>query len=104
MQVKYLDEAELDLAYIDDYCIENFGLAVANEVQEYILTTIDNLAIFPDIGIPINEPGLAEMGFCILILKKQVAIHKRVNDVIFIYRILDIQRNYVEIFKQYFLP
>lgn len=51
-EIQWLKEAEDELADIIDYILQNQGQKVALEVYENMISRIDSLAEFPDLGTP----------------------------------------------------
>ena len=51
-EIQWLKEAEDELADIIDYILQNQGQKAALEVYENMISRIDSLAEFPDLGTP----------------------------------------------------
>ena len=51
-EIQWLKEAEYELADIIDYILQNQGQKAALEVYENMISRIDSLAEFPDLGTP----------------------------------------------------
>ena len=63
MLVEIRPEAYEDLLLIEDWCCYQFGEEVGVQVRESILSKLDHLSTFPDIGKIINDKELAEQGY-----------------------------------------
>jgi toxin ParE1/3/4 len=64
-EVRFRPEAEVDLAYLYDYIVENGGRAVAERYLERIEAACLSLSTFPERGTRRDDlwPGIRTMGF-----------------------------------------
>lgn len=95
----YLLPAELDLDAILKYHITEVGTQSARGIYSTIQHAIDRLRTYPLIGQTHPDPILAASGFRKLVLTKTyVAIYKIVDDVIYIYAIVNGRTDYPRLF------
>ena len=97
-RVEILPAAWKDLEQIEDWYTEQFGLQVAIRVSDNILNSIENLKIFPNIGVSTPDEWLNEQGYRMVICGQHVAIYKNVDGVIYIYHIADMRTDYPSLF------
>lgn len=87
-----------DLEEIEDWYAEQFSVEVAIKVSESILNSIENLKIFPNIGVLTPDEWLNEQGYRMVVCGLHVAIYKIVDGVIYIYHIADTRTDYPSLF------
>ncbi|GAQ17612.1 plasmid stabilization protein [Oceanobacillus picturae] len=97
-KIEILPSAWEDLKKIQDYYLIQFDLETATKVSNYILNTIERLEDFPDSGSMTVDTWLNEQGYRMVISKKHVAIHRKIEDTIYIYHIADTQTEYTKLF------
>lgn len=97
-RVEILPTAWKDLEKIEDWYAEQFSVEVAIKVSETILNSIDNLKIFPNVGVLTPDEWLNEQGYKMVICGLHVAIYKTINGVIYIYHIADTRTDYPSLF------
>ena len=87
-----------DLERIEDWYAEQYGVEVAVKVSDSILNSIENLKLFPNIGVFTPDEWLNEQGYKMVICGLHVAIYKIVAGVIYIYHIADTRTDYPSLF------
>ncbi len=96
-KIEILPSAWEDLKNIEDYYRIQFNLQTALKVSDHILNSIERLECFPDSGSREPDAWLNEQGYRMVICERHVAIYRQVKDVIYIYHIADIQREYTKL-------
>ncbi len=99
-KIKILPTAWDDLKSIEDYYALEFDIVTAINVSDSILDKIELLETNPDIGNDTPDPWLNKRGYRMLICEQHVAIHKKIEDSIYIYHIFDTRSNYTKLFKK----
>ncbi|MEI6287219.1 MAG: type II toxin-antitoxin system RelE/ParE family toxin [Bacillota bacterium] len=94
--VLYLQAAENDLTNIFEYVVIDNKLA-ANNLLDAIEKSIQNLELFPELGIVPKNRRLANKGYRILIISDYLAFYRVRGSVIRVMRILYGKRNYANI-------
>lgn len=97
-RLEILPTAWKDLERIEDWYAEQFSTQVAVKVSESILDSIENLKLFPNIGVFTPDELLNEQGYKMIICGLHVAIYKIVDGVIYIYHIADTRTDYPSLF------
>ena len=97
-RLEILPTAWKDLERIEDWYMEHFSADVAIKVSDSILTSIDNLKLFPNIGVLTPDEWLNEQGYRMVVCGLHVAIYKIVGGVIYIYHIADTRTDYPSLF------
>ena len=63
-----------------------------------ILNSIDRLSLFPDSASLPPDEVLAKLGYKLLIIKKHIAIYKKIGKSVFIYHIANAKMEYSRLF------
>lgn len=66
--------------------------------NQMIVMDIENLALFPNIGVFTPDEWLNEQGYRMIICGQHVAIYKNVDGVIYVYHIADMRTDYPSLF------
>lgn len=96
--VEILPTAWEDLKRIEDYYLVQFDMETAIKVSDHILDTIERLEIFPYSGSMTPDKWLNDQGYRMIICKKHVAIYRVIEDVVYVYHIVDTQTEYTKLF------
>lgn len=100
MSVEILPSAWEGLAWIKYRVQTDFGEAVALQVSDRILDSLERLEQFPDSGSMTPDPWLNDLGFRMVISdKRNVSIFRKVNGNIFVYIVADTRTEYAKLFK-----
>lgn len=95
-KVEILPRAWEDLISIEDFYYLQFGVESAKKLTDFILNSIEN---FPDIDVLTPDKRLNELGYRMYVISQiYVAIIKRVDNIIYIYRIINTKRDYSKLF------
>lgn len=97
-KVTILPTAWEDLKRIEDYYLIQFDYQTAINVTNHILDCIERLEKFLKSGSLTPDPWLKEQGYRMVICKKQVAIYRQIEELIYIYHIADTQTDYTKLF------
>ena len=98
-RIEILPRAWEDLTSIEDYYYIQFDIESAQKVSDSILSSIEILEDFPDIDVLTPDKRLNQLGYRMYIISQSyVAIIKHVDDVIYIYRIINTKRDYSKLF------
>lgn len=97
-KVEILPTAWEDLKTIEDWYLIQFDAETALKVSENILDTIERLERFPDSGSLTPDVWLNEMGYRMVICEKHVAIHRIIDEIVYVYHIADTRTEYTKLF------
>lgn len=97
-KIVFTPESFNDLKDIKSYIIKEFcSENIANNIVEKILKKIRLLETFPEIGTPISSVINLDVPYRILICDNYSTFYKIENNIIYIIRILNNRRNYMQI-------
>jgi toxin ParE1/3/4 len=99
-KVEILPVAWEDLKRIEDWYLLQFDVQTALNVVDSILAAIERLEQFPDSGSLTPDAWLNEQGYRMVISRKHVAIYKQIDNIIYVYHIVDTQTEYTKLFRQ----
>lgn len=95
-----LESARDDILHIAHYHLEQVGTISAKKITDRLLEAIDRLATFSLIGQTHPDPLLATHGYRKLIVAEQyVCIYKIVEDMVYIYRVVNGAMDYPKLLK-----
>ena len=97
-KIEYLPASIEDLKKIQDWYTVEFSPNTALKVTDNILNSIDRLSLFPDSGSIPPDEILAKLGYKILVIKKHIAIYKKIEKSVFIYHIANAKMEYGRLF------
>jgi toxin ParE1/3/4 len=100
-KVEILPVAWEDLKRIEDWYLLQFDVQTALNVVDSILTAIERLEQFPDSGSLTPDVWLNEQGYRMVISRKHVAIYKKIDNIIYVYHVVDTQTQYTKLFKRF---
>ena len=95
MKIEWLYEAQREFAELLSYYRYQVGLEVARSFFAKILSAIDNLVHFPEMGVLKQDTRMGKYGFRALFIVQYVCIYKIVGDCVYIYHIADARKNYI---------
>lgn len=98
-KVRILPAAWDDLKRIEDYYAAEFDVQTALKVSDHILDCIENLEMFPGIGVNTPDDWLNARGYRMIIAGQHVAIYRQIDKEIFIYHIADTRTDYPRLFR-----
>ena len=98
-KIEILPRAWEALTSIEDYYYLQFDIESAQKVSDSILNSIETLEDFPDIDVLTPDKRLNQLGYRMHVINQTyVAIIKRIDDIIYIYRIVNTKRDYSKLF------
>lgn len=98
-KIEILPRAWEDLTSIEDYYYLQFDIESAQKVSDSILNSIETLEDFPDIDVLTPDKRLNQLGYRMHVINQTyVAIIKRIDDIIYVYRIINTKRSYSKLF------
>lgn len=98
-KIKILPTAWEDLKCIEDWYLVQFGAETSLKVSNHILDTIERLEEFPDSGSMIPDDWLNHQGYRMVICEKHVVIYKRIDEIVYVYHIVDTRTEYSKLFS-----
>ena len=90
-----------DLRKIGDWYEWRFGKSSANKVVNGILDAIERLESFPNSGSLTPDEWLNVKGYRMVICDRHAAIYRLIEDVVYVYHIVDTRTQYTMIFEKY---
>ena len=97
-EIKILKTAWNDIERIADLHMALSGPNSARTVTDGILNSIEKLRMFP-LGFPtVPEEELSEAGYRMVIYKQYLSIYRMIDDIVYIYRVVDGRKNYPKLF------
>lgn len=99
-RIELLNTAWLDVEKIADFHLEQVGAASAQRITDELLDAVENLSEFPYMGPLHPDPELSELGYRKLVLTKiYVAVYRVIEDVVYVYRIVNGTTDYPKLLK-----
>ena len=95
MKIEWLYEAQREFAELLTYYRCQVGLEAAQKFSAKILRSVENLALFPKMGVLKQDTLLGQYGFRALFIEQYVCIYKLTDTCVFIYHIADARKNYI---------
>ena len=95
MKIEWLYEAQREFAELLTYYRCQVGLKSAQKFSDKILRSVENLALFPQMGVLKQDTLLGQYGFRALFIEQYVCIYKLTDTCVFIYHIADARKNYI---------
>lgn len=100
IHVELLPAAWDGLLKIKRHVTEMFDSETAEKVTNKILDSLERLESFPDSGSLTPDPWLNSLGYRMVISdRRNIAIYKRIGDIIYIYLIADTKTEYTKTFR-----
>ena len=97
-KLELLPSAWEDLQKIEDRYILLFDMDTALKVTDHILDAIERLEIFPESGSLLPDAWLNTQGYRMVIVKHHAAIYRKIEEVIYVYRTVDMRSEYTKLF------
>lgn len=99
-KVELLPTAWKDLESIQDWYVELFGYETSKSVTDNILNTVDDLALFPNMGRLTPDTWLNEQGYKMIVCEKHIIIYRLHNETVYVYHITDTRTDYQTLFDR----
>lgn len=98
-EIKILKTAWNDIERIVDLHMALSGPNSVRTVTDGILNSIEKLKDFPS-GFPtVPEDEMSEAGYRMVIYKQYLSIYRIIDDIVYIYRVVDGRKNYPKLFR-----
>lgn len=95
MKVEWLYEAQCEFRDLLIYYKTKVGEPYARKFSDKILTQIQQLAFFPEIGVLKKDTLMGKYGFRALFIDQYVCIYKIEGDSVLVYHLTDARKNYI---------
>jgi plasmid stabilization system protein ParE len=95
-----LEDARQDLLEIASFHLDLGSPQGAEKITRRILDALDLLKTSPGMGLKLRDPELAGQGFRMLITGNYLSVYRRLEDAVYVYRIIDGRRDYPRIFEE----
>ena len=97
-EIRILPSAWEDLKQIEDFYRVQFGEQTALKVINHILDVIERLEQFPESGSLIPDLWLNDQDFRMIICQRHVALYREIENVVYIYHVVDTRTQYTKLF------
>ncbi len=98
--VELLPTAWEGLLKIKYAVMEKFDAETAEKVTDRILDSLERLQSFPDSGSLTPDSWLNGLGYRMVVSdRRNIAIYKRIGDIIYVYLIVDTRTEYTRVFR-----
>ena len=95
MRIEWLYEAQREYAELLNYYRYQVSLEAARKFSVKIQDSIENLSLFPEMGVLKQDTLMGKYGFRAIFIEQYVCIYKITEDCIYIYHITDARKNYI---------
>lgn len=95
MRIEWLYEAQREFAELVTYYRYQVGLEAARRFSAKILDSVENLSLFPEMGVLKRDTLMGKYGFRALFVEQCVCVYRISDDCVQIYHITDARKNYI---------
>ena len=95
MRIEWLYEAQREYAELLTFYRYQVSLDAARKFSVKIQNTIENLSLFPEMGVLKQDTLMGKYGFRAIFIEQYVCIYKIAGDCVYIYHIADARKNYI---------
>ena len=95
MKIEWLYEAHNEFLEFVRYYRTQVGRPYAKKFSDKILSSVAQLARFPELGVVKYDTLLGKYGFRALFIDQYVCIYRIENNTVFIHHIADARKNYI---------
>ena len=95
MKVEWLSEAQNEFRGFLQYYKAEVGAPYARKFSDRILSSTEQLAQFPEMGVLKYDTLMGKHGFRALFIDQYVCVYKIEADTVFIYHLADARKNYI---------
>ena len=95
MRVEWLSEARNEYRQLLQYYKTEVGLPYARKFASKILTSVNQLERFPEIGVLKYDTLMGKHGFRALFIDQYACVYKIEGDTVYIYHLADARKNYI---------
>lgn len=93
-----MEEAQSELEKIAASYRELVGPKAAWKITDRLYSIIEQLLVFPNMGVEIDEEEIGKSGYRKLICGNYLCFYRVIDDVIYIYHIADGRKEYKQLF------
>lgn len=95
MRIEWLYEAQREYSELVTFYRYQVGPENAERFAAMILDSVENLSLFPEMGVLKSNTLMGRYEFRALFIRQYACIYKISNDIIYIYHITDARKNYI---------
>lgn len=95
MKIEWLSEAKNEFRDYLLYYRNKVGVKYAQDFSEKILSSVAQLAQFPELGVLRQDTLMGKYGFRALFVAQYVCVYRIDEDTVFIYHFADARKNYL---------
>lgn len=95
MKIEWMYEAQREYAELLSFYRYQVGLESARRFSSAIMDSVENLTLFPEMGVLKPNTLMGKYGFRALFIQHYACIYKISDEVIYIYHITDARKNYI---------
>lgn len=95
MKVEWLTEARVEYRQFLQYYKTEVGLPYAKKFADTILSSINQLAEFPEMGAVKYDTLMGKHGFRALFIENYVCVYRIESDTVYVYHLADARKNYI---------
>lgn len=95
MRIEWLYEAQCEFRDFLTYYKTNVGAKYARKFSDQILSAVEQLTSFPEMGVLRKDTLMGKYGFRALFINQYACIYKIEDDTVRIYHLADARKNYI---------
>lgn len=95
MKLEWLHEARMEYRELLSFYVHTVGAQAAEKFSNDILSAVETLADFPEMGVLKEGTLLGKYGFRALFIGKYVCVYRIENDTVYIFHLADARSNYM---------
>lgn len=95
MKIEWLHEAQGEFRDLLLYYRNTVGTAYARRFSEKILTSVEQLSTFPELGVLRRDTAIGRHGFRALFIEQYVCVYKIEGETVYIFHLTDARKNYI---------
>lgn len=95
MKIEWMYEAQREYAELLSFYRYQVGLESARHFSTMVMSSVENLTLFPEMGVLKPDTVMGKYGFRALFIQQYACIYKITGDIIYVYHITDARRNYI---------
>lgn len=95
MKIEWLFEAQNEYRDLLLYYKNKLGARYARAFSEKILSAVEQLEQFPQIGVLRRDTLMGKHGFRAMFIDQYVCVYKIEGDTVYIYHLADARKNYI---------
>lgn len=95
MKIEWLSEARSEFREYLLYYRNKVGITYARDFSKKVLSAVEQLGQFPQMGVLRQETLMGKYGFRALFVEKNVCVYRIEEDCVYIYHFADARKNYI---------